>query len=77
MLTTCPDCGKYTVETPCYQCVAAERDKYRRLSTADADRLAAERDKYRKLYEMALGACPRCQENCVVRRLGVQRASGE
>ena len=77
MLTTCPACGKYTVETPCYQCLAAERDRYRRLAAADAAQLAGERDKYRKLYEMALGACPRCRENCVVRRLGVNRAVGE
>lgn len=77
MLTTCPACGKYTVETPCYQCLAAERDHYRRLTAADAPRLAGERDKYRRLYEMALTACPRCRENCAIRRLGGDRAAGE
>lgn len=77
MLTTCPQCGKYTVESPCYECLAAERDRYRRLADADVAAIAGERDKYKKLYEMAVVTCPRCQENCAVRRLGGRRAAGE
>jgi len=77
MLTTCPQCGKYTVESPCYECLAAERDRYRRLADAGVAALAGERDKYKKLYEMAVGACPRCRENCAVRGLRGPQAAGE
>ncbi len=77
MLTTCPECGKYTVETPCYQCLAAERDHYRRLAGASVATLAGERDKYKRLYEMAMDTCPRCRENCAIRRLSAPKAAGE
>lgn len=69
MLENCPLCGKYTIETPCYTCVAQERDKYKKLAAANVIDLASERDKYKKLYKMAVGACPQCNENCAVRRL--------
>jgi recombinational DNA repair protein RecR len=69
MLDNCPLCGKYTIEKPCYNCVEEERDKYKKLAAANVIDLANERDKYKKLYQMAVGACPQCNENCVVRRL--------
>ncbi|MDR3561005.1 MAG: hypothetical protein P4N59_06145 [Negativicutes bacterium] len=77
MLDTCPDCGKYTIEKPCYDCVALERDKLKKLASANTAALISERDKYKKLYEMAAGTCPQCQENCAVLRLNRQKAVGQ
>lgn len=77
MLERCPGCGRYSVETPCYECLVKERDRYRQLADADAATLVGERDKYKKLYEMALSTCPLCRENCALRRFGERRAAGE
>lgn len=77
MLATCPVCGKYTVEQPCYQCLARELDRYKSLVTPAAAALTEERDKYKRLYEMAVAACPRCRENCVIRRLDTAAEAGK
>lgn len=69
MIENCPACGKYTVEKPCYDCIVKERDKYKALVEAQGSFLVHERDKYKRLYQLAVAACPRCQENCAIRSL--------
>ena len=77
MLAICPECGKYTIDQPCYECLAKERDRYKTLATPTVAALTRELDKYKRLYELALGACPRCRENCVIRCLDTAGATGK
>lgn len=67
MLTECPDCGRYTIGSKCYECIEAERDKLKSMASKDMTELAIEAAQYKQLYELAIRACPVCRETCAVR----------
>ena len=72
MLKTCPVCGKYTVEQPCYDCLKKERDELKTLVDSD---LANELKKYKMLYQLAAKSCRVCRENCLIRTFSAEAAA--